>query len=342
MAALQLVLHHLQEKDLQRPTPCTEFNVSQLVDHLAGNLALACKAMGSEQADDPSLAPEPRIAQLAQAALESFSARGLEGTLDLGFAEVPASVLSGILNLESMVHGWDFAQATSQEFDVDPGLAEYVLELARATVGEQQRASGSLGPETAIAESAGSLERLIAFTGRVPAGARAAPMVDAATSIVIRRPLHEVAGSTMDPLNAPVWYRNISTARRLDEGNFGIGARAAFEARFRGRALSYTYVFKEYVPGRLLVMATAQGPFPMRTSYRFKAVDGARTRVHLRNDGRPSGFSKLLAPLMAPDDAPGEDRRSADAQARPGGRTTLSQAGDADVFLLRSIPALRR
>lgn len=167
-------------------------------------------------------------------------------------------------------------------------------------------------------------------------------MVDAATSIVIRRPLHEVAGSTMDPLNAPAWYRNISTARRLDEGSFGIGARAAFEARFLGRILSYTYEVKEYVPNRLLVMATAQGPFPMRTSYRFKAVDGARTRVHLRNDGRPSGFSKLLAPLMAPDDAPGEDRRSADAQARPGGRTTLSQAGDADVFLLRSIPALRR
>ncbi|WP_423299219.1 SRPBCC domain-containing protein [Glutamicibacter nicotianae] len=38
LAALQLVLHHLQEKDLQRPTPCTEFNVSQLVDHLAGSL----------------------------------------------------------------------------------------------------------------------------------------------------------------------------------------------------------------------------------------------------------------------------------------------------------------
>ena len=150
-------------------------------------------------------------------------------------------------------------------------------------------------------------------------------MVDVATSIVIRRPLHEVAGSTMDPLNAPAWYRNISTARRLDEGSFGIGARAAFEARFLGRILSYTYEVKEYVPNRLLVMATAQGPFPMRTSYRFKAVDGASPRVHLRNDGRPSGFSKLLAPLMAPDDAPGEDRRSADAQARPGGRTTLSQ-----------------
>ncbi|WP_190264006.1 DinB family protein [Glutamicibacter nicotianae] len=81
--------------------PCTEFNVSQLVDHLAGNLALACKALGSEQADDPSLAPEPRIAQLAQAALESFSARGLEGTLDPGFAMVPASVLSGILTSNS-------------------------------------------------------------------------------------------------------------------------------------------------------------------------------------------------------------------------------------------------
>ncbi|MGH3652389.1 TIGR03086 family metal-binding protein [Glutamicibacter sp.] len=171
LAALQLVLHNLQAKDLQRPTPCAEYNVGQLVDHLAGNLAMACKALGAELADDPSLAPEPRIARLAQAALEAFSARGLDGEIDLGFAVVPASVLSGILNLEFMVHGWDFAQATSQQYDVDPGLAEYALDLARATVGEPQRASGSFGPETAIAESAGSLERLIAFTGRVPAGA---------------------------------------------------------------------------------------------------------------------------------------------------------------------------
>ncbi|PJJ44965.1 polyketide cyclase/dehydrase/lipid transport protein [Glutamicibacter mysorens] len=125
-------------------------------------------------------------------------------------------------------------------------------------------------------------------------------MVDVSTSIVIDRPLSVVAGYTMDPLNAPAWYRNISTGCRLDEGSFGIGARAAFEARFLGRALSYTYEVREYVPDRLLVMATAQGPFPMRTSYRFEAVDGSSTRVHLRNDGQPAGFSKLLAPLMAP------------------------------------------
>ncbi|MGH3652390.1 SRPBCC family protein [Glutamicibacter sp.] len=125
-------------------------------------------------------------------------------------------------------------------------------------------------------------------------------MVDVATSIVIRRPRHAVAGYAMDPLNAPAWYRNISSVRRLEEGSFGVGARTAFEARFLGRDLSYTYEVKELVPGQLLVMATSQGPFPMRTSYRFEALDAASTRVHLRNAGQPSGFGKLLAPLMAP------------------------------------------
>lgn len=125
-------------------------------------------------------------------------------------------------------------------------------------------------------------------------------MVDVTTSIVIRRPLQAVAGYTMDPLNAPAWYRNIGSVRRLDEGEFGVGARTAFEARFLGRDLSYTYEVKELVPGQLLVMSTAQGPFPMRTSYRFEAVDSSSTRVLLRNDGQPSGFSKLIAPLMAP------------------------------------------
>ncbi|WP_417366448.1 TIGR03086 family metal-binding protein [Glutamicibacter arilaitensis] len=171
LAALQLVLHHLTDKDLQRPTPCSEYNVQELTDHLAGSLSMLASALGADIPDDPALAPEPRIARLAQAALESFSARGLEGMIDAGFATMPASVIAGILNLELLVHGWDFAQATSQQYEVDPGLADYVLALARNTIGEPQRASGSFGPETVVAESAGNLERLLAFTGRVPAGA---------------------------------------------------------------------------------------------------------------------------------------------------------------------------
>ncbi|MGP9649827.1 ATPase [Arthrobacter sp. MYb211] len=125
-------------------------------------------------------------------------------------------------------------------------------------------------------------------------------MVDVTTSIVIHRPLRAVADYAVDPLNAPAWYRNIRSVRRLTDGEFSIGARAAFEARFLGRELSYVYEVIELVPEKLLVMSTAQGPFPMRTSYRFETVDAHSTRVRLRNDGQPAGFGRIFAPLMAP------------------------------------------
>jgi hypothetical protein len=47
------------------------------------------------------------------------------------------------------------------------------------------------------------------------------------------------------------------------------------------------------------VMRTAQGPFPMETTYTWQAVDDRSTRMTLRNRGEPAGFPRLAAPLMA-------------------------------------------
>ncbi|GAB3620094.1 TIGR03086 family metal-binding protein [Glutamicibacter endophyticus] len=171
LAALQFALDRLTEADSTHQTPCTEFTVADLVDHLAKNLALIGVALGLDLTDRPALQPEPRIASLAQPVLEAFYGHGLTGELTLGSTSLPASVVAGILNLELLVHGWDFAQATAQDFPVDPGLAEYVLGLAHEVIGAPQRASGSFGPPTAIAESADSMDRLLAFTGRFPAPA---------------------------------------------------------------------------------------------------------------------------------------------------------------------------
>ena len=66
-------------------------------------------------------------------------------------------------------------------------------------------------------------------------------------------------------------------------------AKVAFEARFMGRTMAYTYEIKEYVPGQSLVMSTAAGPFAMETSYTFSETPSGATIVELRNRGRPSG-----------------------------------------------------
>ena len=124
-------------------------------------------------------------------------------------------------------------------------------------------------------------------------------MVNVQTEILIRRPRAEVAEYASDPDNAPQWYENIHRSQRLTPGPVAVGSRVAFIARFLGKELNYTYEFVEYVPGEKLVMRTAQGPFPMQTTYTWADDDGG-TRMTLGNSGSPSGFSRLAGLFMAP------------------------------------------
>jgi hypothetical protein len=77
-----------------------------------------------------------------------------------------------------------------------------------------------------------------------------------------------------------------------------VGSRMDFVARFLGRRLSYTYEVVELEPGERLVMRTADGPFPMETTYTWESVPEG-TRMRLRNRGEPSGFTKIARPVMA-------------------------------------------
>jgi uncharacterized membrane protein len=123
--------------------------------------------------------------------------------------------------------------------------------------------------------------------------------VDVQTEITIGRPIADVAGFAADPSNAPKWYENIRSVDWQTDPPLRVGSRVAFVARFLGRRLAYTYEITDYVPGHRLVMQTAQGPFPMRTTYSWAAVGDRSTRMSLRNQGEPAGFPKLAAPVMS-------------------------------------------
>lgn len=123
--------------------------------------------------------------------------------------------------------------------------------------------------------------------------------VDVLTETVINRPRAEVAAFAADPSHAPDWYVNIESVEWKTRPPVAVGSRMAFVARFLGRRLAYTYEIVDLVPGERLVMRTAEGPFPMETTYTWESVGETSTRMTLRNRGEPSGFSKISAPFMA-------------------------------------------
>jgi uncharacterized membrane protein len=123
--------------------------------------------------------------------------------------------------------------------------------------------------------------------------------VDVLTEILIVRPAGPVAAYAADPSNAPAWYANITSVTWETSPPLRPGSRVAFRARFLGRQLAYSYEITDFTPGERLVMRTAQGPFPMETTYTWLAVDDRSTRMALRNRGEPAGFPRLAAPFMA-------------------------------------------
>ena len=121
--------------------------------------------------------------------------------------------------------------------------------------------------------------------------------VDVTVETRIERPVEEVAAFAGDPSNAPSWYVNIESVHWQTPPPVQVGSRLDFVATFLGRRIEYTYEVVDLAQGERLVMRTAQGPFPMQTTYTWQAADRG-TRMTLRNNGSPSGFARVAAPVM--------------------------------------------
>ncbi len=123
--------------------------------------------------------------------------------------------------------------------------------------------------------------------------------VDVQSRMIIHRPIDEVAAFAADPDNAPHWYVNIKSVEWITQPPLQVGSQVAFVAHFLGRRMAYTYQIEEWVPGERLVMKTAEGPFPMKTTYRWESTAEGHTQMILQNQGQPSGFSRWAAPFMS-------------------------------------------
>jgi uncharacterized protein (TIGR03086 family) len=147
------------------PTPCTEMDVSQLVDHLVGFAAsFADRALGMSPAADPAsvtAGPRPREAYHDQAVrlVEGYSGDGpAEGATPLAIALI-----------ETICHGWDLAVATGQPAPYPDEAAEAALAAAEGFMQPDYRGPDqSFGQVVEVPDSAPAVDRLVGFMGRDP------------------------------------------------------------------------------------------------------------------------------------------------------------------------------
>jgi len=168
-ASLAICLRVLRAMGADRgdaQTPCKAFTVDDLLGHLMGSLTGLAGAAG-RPFDAVDGTPEGRVADGGLRAIEAWRARGLDGTVTLLSKDVPAELAAGILPIEFLVHAWDFATAVGVDVTADDKLNAYVLELARQIIAPELRDGVTFDAEVQVGPDAGTLERLIAFTGRV-------------------------------------------------------------------------------------------------------------------------------------------------------------------------------
>ena len=155
--------------EMVKPTPCTEFDVAQLTDHLMNSITVIGGAVGAEfpaHGEHESL--ESRVVGAGHAAVDAWRRRGLDGTVQLGPNEAPAKVMAGVLSIEFLFHAWDYAVATDHDMVASEDLCDYVLGLASTIITPQGRTSVGFAEAIDLPAEACPLSRLVAFTGRQP------------------------------------------------------------------------------------------------------------------------------------------------------------------------------
>ena len=171
LAVLQNVLHPIANVDSSRQTPCREFDIAGLTDHLMNSITVIGGAAGAELPErDPTDSVERQVVAAARPALDAWHRRGLDGTVTFGDNEAPARMMAGILSLEFLVHAWDYAMAMERTPNVPDSLAEYVLGVAQGVITPQGRTAVGFDDPVEVPGDAGALDRLVAYTGRSPSG----------------------------------------------------------------------------------------------------------------------------------------------------------------------------
>jgi uncharacterized protein (TIGR03086 family) len=171
------LVRNVADDDLAAPTPCPDYTVGDLLDHVDGlsaaftMAALKTPLEGTGTGDASRLPPDfresvpRRLAELAQA---WRAPQAWEGMTRAGGVDLPGEVAGAVALDELVLHGWDLARATGQPFDVDENLLQVVYGFV-SSIGPDDRDGSLFGPAVEVDSNAPLLDRVLGLSGRDPA-----------------------------------------------------------------------------------------------------------------------------------------------------------------------------
>jgi uncharacterized protein (TIGR03086 family) len=174
IASTRTVLAGVSKDQLGDDTPCAQWKVSDLINHIVGAQSFFEAGAKGEQlaAGETDFAATDFVAAFDDSAhrcVAAFSADGvMEKVLTLPFGQMPGAAFVGLAATDTFTHGWDLAKATGQTTDLAPELAAQLLAGARMAIQPSFRnpEGNPFGPEQPAPAGAGNADQLAAFLGR--------------------------------------------------------------------------------------------------------------------------------------------------------------------------------
>jgi uncharacterized protein (TIGR03086 family) len=152
-------------KQRQLPTPCTEWDVAALLDHMAGGTVYLMDAAGV--ASDGPPWPDPTAVKKCLEVLRRPGALEQKCTSPAGFEWSLAEATAGTA-MDQLIHTWDLAVAIGADRRLDPQLVEAVVAMFLPQMPEIGRQAGLVGPEVRVPAGASAQDRLLGAMGRNP------------------------------------------------------------------------------------------------------------------------------------------------------------------------------
>jgi len=167
LAACRAVLQRVTASDLGRATPCTEYSVAEVGDHLERSMVLLAGSAGAHLEPLGGATLDDRIAPLAEQSLSAWQQHGVDGSVPLGSRTLPAANVYDIVLLELVIHSWDVSRALGAPTAFDPpaDLVEHLIQQTPILIRPEARGRAFAEPAP-VAADASALDRLVAFTGR--------------------------------------------------------------------------------------------------------------------------------------------------------------------------------